>query len=177
MTDFYTLKERLKLCFKGRVFIRENPFQCEIGEAIKKHNKEVKELLDSGFFREGRVFLSGGETSVNVKGEGLGGRNTEFVLRMGKVIFVDNIFKLSEGQLRDCVVASFATDGTDGETDRGGAWFDYSFFLKSKELGLDIEEFLARNDSYTFFEKLGTLIKVEKCEVNIMDLRFVYLRG
>ncbi|MEC8624937.1 MAG: MOFRL family protein, partial [Bdellovibrionota bacterium] len=122
-------------------------------------------------------YLTGGETPVLVKGKGLGGRNTEFVLRMAKELFFDNVLGLSEIVLKRIAVASFATDGTDGETSSAGAWFDYSSFLKAKLSGLEVESYLRGNDSYNYFKKLGGLISIEKGEVNIMDLRIVLLKG
>ena len=178
VADYKRLVKNLKLSFKDQVIVKEGPYSCEIGKAVKEHIEKLKKILEEDLFKAGGGFyLTGGETPVLVKGKGLGGRNTEFVLRMAKELFFDNVLGLSEIVLKRIAVASFATDGTDGETSSAGAWFDYSSFLKAKLSGLEVESYLRSNDSYNYFKKLGGLISIEKGEVNIMDLRIVLLKG
>ncbi|MFZ5865552.1 MAG: glycerate kinase type-2 family protein [Thermodesulfobacteriota bacterium] len=107
--------------------------------------------------------LSGGETTVVVKGSGLGGRNQEFGLSLVK----------RAAELPDTVFLSAGTDGTDGPTDAAGALVDCSSLSRAKDLGIDPESYLRDNDSYHFFEKLGDLIITGPTRTNVMDVRIV----
>lgn len=107
--------------------------------------------------------LSGGETTVKIRGNGLGGRNQEFALAAAQKI----------AGMKGVVVLSCGTDGTDGPTDAAGAIADGSTIRRASELGLDASAFLADNDSYHFFEKTGDLIKTGPTGTNVMDLHLV----
>ena len=114
-------------------------------------------------------FLSGGELTVHVKGPGKGGRNQEFVLAV-----LSEIGRHTEsGPLsgRDWLVASLGTDGIDGNTEAAGAWATPVTTQKSRDLGLNIQDYLDGNDSYHFFQKAGGLIVTGPTGTNIMDLR------
>src|SRR5688572_12385724 len=105
--------------------------------------------------------ISGGEFSCPVRGDGVGGRNLETVLRCA--IDLEN---------RRGVVLSAGTDGIDGNSPAAGAIADQTTVPRARTLGLDPNEFLARSDSYTFFEKLGDLIVTGPTGTNVRDLRF-----
>lgn len=107
--------------------------------------------------------ISGGETTVEVKGKGLGGRNQEFVLV--SAIEIDG--------LKNVVIASLNTDGTDGPTDAAGAICDGFTVSRAKKKNLDPKEYLEQNDSYHFFEKLGDLIKTGPTNTNVMDIHII----
>jgi hydroxypyruvate reductase len=110
--------------------------------------------------------LSGGETTVTITGQGLGGRNQEFVLAGAMALHgAEGIILLSAG-----------TDGTDGPTDAAGAIADGQTMPRSYALGLNASDFLSENDSYHFFEKLGDLIKTGPTNTNVMDLRVLLIR-
>ena len=114
-------------------------------------------------------FLSGGELTVHVKGSGKGGRNQEFVLAV-----LSEIERHTEsGPLpgRDWLVASLGTDGIDGNTEAAGAWATPVTTQKSRDLGLNIQDYLDGNDSYNFFQKAGGLIIIGPTGTNVMDLR------
>lgn len=109
------------------------------------------------------VILSGGETTVTVKGTGRGGRNAEFLLSLfhelkGK----DNIYALA------C-----DTDGIDGTEDNAGALFSPTDFAKAKEHNLHSSHFLANNDGYHFFQKLDRLIITQPTRTNVNDFRAI----
>jgi hydroxypyruvate reductase len=104
--------------------------------------------------------ISGGEFSCPVRGPGRGGRNLETVLRLA--------MNLKE----EAVVFSAGTDGIDGNSPAAGAFADQTTVPRARSLGLDPGEFLARSDSYTFFEKLGDLIVTGPTGTNVRDLRF-----
>ncbi len=105
----------------------------------------------------GSVLLYGGETTVTVKGSGIGGRNQEVALgAMGKI---------REGEL----ILSFASDGRDN-SDCAGALCDIMTGEKAKKLSLDPRSFLKRNDSFHFFEAVGDSLKTGDTGSNVSDL-------
>jgi glycerate 2-kinase len=107
---------------------------------------------------------TGGETTVTVRGEGLGGRNLETALGA-----VESMAGLS-----DTLLVTLATDGGDGPTDACGAVVDGSTLARAAGLGLDGRACLANNDSYPFFNQLGDLIKSGPTGTNVNDLAFVF---
>ncbi len=111
--------------------------------------------------------LSGGETTVTLRGKGLGGRNQEFILAAG--LELDN--------WNGIVALSAGTDGTDGPTDAAGALADGTMVKKAAKLGLDPWRYLRDNDSYHLFEKLGDLLKTGPTNTNVMDLRIILIDG
>jgi glycerate-2-kinase len=107
----------------------------------------------------------GGETTVRVVGKGLGGRNQELALAAA--------LHLKNNRDRAVVVASIGTDGVDGPTDAAGALVDGDTYYRATELGLRPESFLAENDSYNFFLKLGDLIFTGKTGTNVNDISLI----
>jgi hydroxypyruvate reductase len=75
--------------------------------------------------------------------------------------------------LADALVVGFATDGVDGPTDAAGAMAHGGTIARARELGLDPQRYLADNDSYHFFERLGDLIVTGPTNTNVADLMFV----
>ena len=114
-------------------------------------------------------FLSGGELTVHVKGSGKGGRNQEFVL--AALPEIERHTKSGPLSGRDWLVASLGTDGIDGNTEAAGAWATPVTIQKSRDLGLNIQDYLDGNDSYNFFQKAGGLIIIGPTGTNVMDLR------
>jgi hydroxypyruvate reductase len=108
--------------------------------------------------------MLGGETTVTVRGAGLGGRNQEVVL--GALP--------SLAGLRDVLVLSAATDGGDGPTDAAGAWADGTSLARATALGLDPASALRQNDAYPFFAALDDLLNTGPTLTNVNDLMFVY---
>jgi len=136
----------------------------ETKEVAKVHAAVAKEILNTGNpLPRPACVISGGETTVTIRGKGLGGRNQEFVL--AAAIEIDG--------LEDVVILSGGTDGTDGPTDAAGALADGKTVRRAKELGLDAEYHLRENDSYHFFEPLGDLLITGPTYTNVMDLRLV----
>jgi hydroxypyruvate reductase len=105
--------------------------------------------------------LSGGETTVVIKGTGLGGRNQEFALNLVNVA----------AQIPNSLFVSIGTDGTDGPTDAAGAMVDSETLARARAMGLDPEEFAQRSDSYHFFQQLGDLVITGPTRTNVMDVR------
>jgi glycerate 2-kinase len=107
--------------------------------------------------------ISGGETTVTVRGNGLGGRNQEFALAAAIEI----------ADLPGTVILSGGTDGTDGPTDAAGAVADGTTIARAEALGLDAAEFLRNNDSYHYFEAIGDLIKTGPTGTNVADIQVI----
>jgi hydroxypyruvate reductase len=128
------------------------------------HGAIAKEIVATGNpIPRPACVISGGETTVTIRGSGLGGRNQEFVLAAaGEIAGLDNAVILSGG-----------TDGTDGPTDAAGALADGTTLARAKELGLDANVFLDNNDSYHFFQALGDLLITGPTFTNVMDLRII----
>ena len=71
------------------------------------------------------------------------------------------------------LIGSAGTDGTDGPTDAAGAVADGTTMARARRAGLDPADFMARNDSYRFFEKLGDLVMTGPTRTNVMDVRII----
>ncbi|MDI6760916.1 MAG: glycerate kinase, partial [Candidatus Brocadiaceae bacterium] len=111
--------------------------------------------------------LAGGETTVTLRGNGRGGRNQEFALASAMEI---------EG-LEGVVILSGGTDGNDGPTEAAGAVVDGTTCRRARELGMEPEDFLMRNDSHTFFCRLGDHIITGPTRTNVMDIMLCLTRG
>ena len=106
----------------------------------------------------------GGETTVILKGSGMGGRNTE--LALGAVSELAGF--------PGVMLVTLATDGEDGPTAAAGAVVTGESFQRAARLGLHPGDFLERNDSHTFFEKLGDLLTPGPSGTNVNDLVFLF---
>ncbi|MCS7260801.1 MAG: DUF4147 domain-containing protein, partial [Anaerolineae bacterium] len=107
--------------------------------------------------------ILGGETTVTLRGNGRGGRNQEMAL--AAAIALDG--------WPHVLVACLATDGNDGLTDAAGAFVDGSTVRRAAALGLSAADYLARNDSHTFFALLGDLVITGPTHTNVNDLALV----
>jgi hydroxypyruvate reductase len=136
----------------------------ETRDVARVHASLAREIRASGNpVAAPACLLSGGETTVTIKGKGLGGRSQEFVLAAAMAI----------AGVGGAVVLCAGTDGTDGSTDAAGAVADGETVQKARDLGLDPHTFLQNNDSYRFFQPLGDLLKTGPTLTNVMDLRVV----
>jgi hydroxypyruvate reductase len=109
-----------------------------------------------------QVLLGGGEATVTVRGDGVGGRNTEFALAAAE--------ELDRLHLADWTIASLATDGVDGMADAAGAIADAGTVARARQRGIDPEAALADNDSATAFAKAGGLVHTGPTGTNVNDL-------
>lgn len=109
--------------------------------------------------------ISGGETTVTVKGKGKGGRNTELALS----------FAMAVKGIQGITLLSAGTDGTDGPTDAAGAIVDGETIIRAEQLGLNPQEYLDRNDSYNFFRQTGSLLITGPTGTNVMDLQLIII--
>ncbi|MDD5476127.1 MAG: DUF4147 domain-containing protein, partial [Syntrophales bacterium] len=144
--------------------ILSSSIEGETREAARVHSAIAREVLRSGNpLAPPACILSGGETTVTIRGNGKGGRNMEFALAAALDI---------EG-LEGIVVLSGGTDGTDGPTDAAGAVVDGGTVIRGRERGKKAREYLNRNDSYNFFEDGGELLITGPTLTNVMDLRIM----
>ena len=136
----------------------------ETREVAAVHAAIARELVASGQPLPPPVcLLSGGETTVTLRGSGRGGRNQEFALAAA----------LGIAELADVVILSGGTDGTDGPTDAAGAIVDGSTLQRARQLGLDPAQHLQQNDAYPFFAALGDLLITGPTNTNVMDLQLI----
>jgi len=140
------------------------PFQLE-GEArdmAKKTAAYIKNLKKKSSTIPICVVI-GGETTVTLKGEGKGGRNQEFVLAMMKEL----------KNRKDIFYFSGGTDGIDGNSDYAGAFGNWQIYENSVKKNLNIEKFLNNNDSTTFFQKTGGILKTGYSGTNVADIAII----
>lgn len=144
--------------------ILSSMIQGETKYVAQVHGAIAREIVKTGNpVNVPACVLSGGETTVTITGKGLGGRNQEFALE--SAIEIDNQSNI--------VILSAGTDGTDGPTQATGATVDTHTLNRAKKMGLDYRRFLADNDSYHFFDKLGDLLITGPTNTNVMDMRIV----
>jgi hydroxypyruvate reductase len=143
-----------------RTLVLSTFVEGETREIARMHAAIAKEVVHTGRpLKPPACVITGGETTVTLRGDGLGGRNQEFALSAA----------IDIAGLPNVVVLSAGTDGSDGPTDAAGAIAD------GRTLGRNplAPEFLARNDSYRYFEGLGDLIVTGPTNTNVMDVRLL----
>ncbi len=146
------------------VLLLSSMIEGETRTVAQVHGAIAREIVKSeNPLARPACILSGGETTVSVSGNGLGGRNQEFALS-ASIDIAGN---------KNIVILSAGTDGTDGPTDAAGAFSDTYTIERAKELRVDPYHFLLNNDSYHFFQKLGDLFITGPTQTNVMDLRIV----
>ena len=143
-----------------------------LGDSLEGEAREVA-LVHAGIARQvlrhGQpaprpcVLLSGGETTVTVRGKGRGGRNVEFLLALGVAL----------GGEPDVYALAGDTDGVDGTEDNAGALLTPDTLARATAAGVDAKSRLADNDGYTFFSALGDLIKTGPTLTNVNDFRAI----
>ena len=150
-------------CARGlgyRTLVLASEIQGETREVARMHAAIAREMANAGRpARPPACIITGGETTVTIKGRGLGGRNQEFVLAAA----------IDLAGLPDVVVFSAGTDGTDGPTDAAGAIADGGTLERNPEAA----RFLDANDSYPYFDGLGDLVKTGPTNTNVMDVRLL----
>lgn len=150
-------EKALQAGLKTRIVPRD--IQGEAAEAGRLLAREVLHQRSVGSV----CHLSGGETTVTVRGPGTGGRNMELALGFAhEVQDIKGIYLLSAG-----------TDGDDNSTGAAGAFVDGSTLNRARAIGLDPLWFLQKNDSYTFFEELGDLFVTGPTGTNVMDIQII----
>ncbi len=163
MKAFNASKEKaIELGFQP--LILSTLIEGETREIAKMHAGIAKEIQRSGNpIIPPACILSGGETTVTIYGNGLGGRNQEFAL--ASAIEIDG--------MENIAIFSIATDGTDGPTDHAGAIADGTTLQRASALNMNADDFLNDNDAYHFFNKLDDLITTGPTNTNVMDVRIM----
>ena len=137
----------------------------EAREAAKVLAAVAREVVSSGRpVPRPACLISGGETTVTVRGHGKGGRNQEMALMAAMRI---------QG-LDDVAIVCLATDGSDGPTDASGALADGRTLQRASALGLDAWACLQENDSYTYFAALSDLLLTGPTHTNVNDLALIF---
>jgi hydroxypyruvate reductase len=141
-----------------------------LGDAIEGESREVA-LVHAGIARQVKrhgqpakapcVLLSGGETTVTVRGRGRGGRNAEFLLALAVALNGESGISALAGD----------TDGVDGTEDNAGAVLTPDSLLRAAARNLDAKAMLADNDGYSFFSGLGDLVITGPTLTNVNDFR------
>lgn len=142
-----------------------------LGDAIEGEAREVARDM-AGIVRQALqgqpvpppcVLISGGETTVTIRGKGRGGRNVEFLLSLAiELDGLPNVFALSGD-----------TDGVDGVEEIAGAMITPDALARAKALGIDAKKSLADNDGHGFFEALGDQIVTGPTLTNVNDFRAI----
>lgn len=149
-----------------KTLILSSQAQGEAKELARFYAAIAKEIVASGHpLSPPACILAGGEPTVTVSGSGLGGRNTELALAMAIEI----------RGLEGTVFLSGGTDGTDGPTDAAGAVVTGLTCQAALDKELRAEEFLKRNDSYTFFKQTGGLLSTGPTGTNVMDVHILLI--
>jgi len=136
----------------------------ETKDVARVHAAIAKEILHTGNPIEAPAcVISGGETTVTLRGQGKGGRNQEFVLAAA----------IDIAGLDSVVILSGGTDGTDGPTDAAGAFCDGETVHRALAKGMNAIDYLCDNNAYPFFKTLDDLLITGPTNTNVMDLRLV----
>jgi hydroxypyruvate reductase len=147
-----------------------------LGDAIEGEAREVAQVMAGiaqQVARHGQpaaapaVLLSGGETTVTVRGQGRGGRNLEFLLGLAVALNgAEGIWALAGD-----------SDGIDGSEDNAGALVAPDSLKRARSAGLDPLARLADNDGYGFFQALDDLVITGPTLTNVNDLRAILITG
>ena len=129
--------------------------------------KSVMEIKNRPLKRK-TCLLYGGETTVKVTADnGQGGRNQHLAL----------LFAVMLRETKGITFLAAGTDGTDGQTDAAGAVADNTTAKNAELLNLDMDDYIARFDSYNFFRQEGGLIKSGPTLTNVMDIIVVLIEN
>jgi hydroxypyruvate reductase len=147
-----------------------------LGDALEGEAREVAKVLAGIALQVRRhrqpapapcVLLSGGETTVTVRGSGRGGRNAEFLLALA--VHLNNAPGIS--------ALAADTDGIDGSEDNAGALLTPDTLARARAKGLDAKAMLADNDGYGFFAGLGDLVITGATLTNVNDFRAILIEA
>jgi len=147
--------------------ILSDSIEGEARDVAQVHAAIAKEIaMRNRPFKKPVVLLSGGETTVTLRGKGRGGRNGEFLLSLA--IALDETAGIS--------ALAGDTDGIDGSEDNAGAFVDGATARRMREAGIDPQAALSNNDAYTAFEAIGDLFVTGPTGTNVNDFRAIIIR-
>lgn len=149
-----------------RAAILSDSLEGEAREAGAFHAAVIREIERNGRpFERPVVLLSGGETTVTVKGKGKGGRNTEFLLSLA--------LNIQNTQGVHALAAD--TDGIDGSEDNAGAFVDSTTIDRMLSAGIRAEDFLMNNDAWSAFSAVKDLFVCGPTGTNVNDFRAILI--
>jgi glycerate 2-kinase len=142
----------------------------DLGDRIEGEARELAGVHAKLALRQAKesgrcVILSGGETTVTVRGQGRGGRNAEYLLALALAL---------DGAPGISAIAC-DTDGIDGTETNAGAMIAPDTLARAKALGIDAWAMLSDNNAYGFFEKLGGLVETGPTRTNVNDFRAILI--
>jgi len=144
-----------------RTLVLSSTIEGETRDVARMHAAIARQIRDNGQpVKAPACVISGGETTVTIRGTGQGGRNQEFALAAA----------IDIAGVRDVLILSAGTDGTDGPTDAAGAMADGETVERSRSTAA---EALRNHDSYPFFKDLGDLIVTGPTGTNVMDIHLI----
>ncbi len=144
-----------------QAIILSDRFQGEARELARFHANLVQSIrIHAEPFRPPIVLLSGGETSVTVRGSGKGGRNQEFLAWLGLYLRKEGVWALAAD-----------SDGIDGNTPAAGAILRPDTWNKAHQMGLDLKALLQNNNAHGVFQALGDLLITGETANNLNDFR------
>ena len=164
----YIIANNRSLCLAAEKYAKKIGYEtklittCLTGEAKYVGKNLIEYIYNNYKSKTKKVYISGGETTVNVIGNGKGGRNQEMVL--GSINYLND---------KKIVFASFATDGIDGYSNAAGAIADGFSMKRALKRNYDPSFFLKNNNSYEFFKLLNDLIKTGPTGTNVMDIQLI----
>jgi len=146
--------------------ILSDAIEGEARDVARVHAAIAREVaLRNRPFQRPVVLLSGGETTVTLRGTGRGGRNSEFLLALALA---------TEGVTFSAMAAD--TDGIDGSENNAGAFADGQSMARMRALGRDPAAYLTNNDAFSAFEALGDLFSPGPTGTNVNDFRAILIR-
>jgi glycerate 2-kinase len=139
----------------------------DLGDRIEGEARDVaREQAAQALTTKGpAVILSGGETTVTLKGKGRGGRNAEYALALAIAL---------DGKENISAIAG-DTDGIDGSEDNAGALVMPDTLARARAKGIDAAAYLANNDAYGFFAGIGDLVVTGPTRTNVNDFRAILI--
>jgi hydroxypyruvate reductase len=147
--------------------ILSDSIEGEARDVAQVHAALAREIFTRNRpFEKPAVLLSGGETTVTLRGKGRGGRNAEFLLALA--IAIDGVDGIS--------ALAADTDGIDGSENNAGAFADGTTATRLRKAGIDPLAALAANDAYSAFEALGDLLVTGPTGTNVNDFRAIIVR-
>lgn len=148
-------KEAKERGYEPYIWNDQLDLDCE--EAAEELYSQINEI------RGRKALIAGGEMTVKVKGNGLGGRCQQLAFLLSKKIAGRN----------DVRIVCIGSDGTDGPTDAAGACIDGNTYEKMKEAGIDYDAILDDSDTYHALDRIGALIRTGATGTNVNDLILV----
>ncbi|PPR36897.1 MAG: D-glycerate 2-kinase, partial [Alphaproteobacteria bacterium MarineAlpha8_Bin1] len=154
-------------------YCKKKKIECTIWK--KNIESDVQELaktfasdLNEKKIKKPVILISGGESTVNIKGKGKGGRNQEFALHLAKEI------KKNNSSLKYTLLSA-GTDGKDGPTNAAGAIVNQNSINLIEQKGINLNKELDNNNSYEVLQKINSLVIIDGTNTNVADIQLLAL--